>query len=319
MVFDKLCGVIERHYPKLKHLLDDAKIFQFEGIPHEILPTLFEGKTDSDIDDMCKGFFLPYQTVVIEDGASCILLHDTLPDTIGLDHDRLFIEAAYPFTDGKYYETKFFDTDQRKMLAQNDDIRPLTVSFGEHKISEWNRQSFGATGRIIKASVLTKHKVYFDDIMKEYPKADEKNVMEGILINVGAALQEIMFFNQPDKFILERRHIKHKKTSKTKIARSHQRPVYTILHPAEIRKRMNIHHSTKAPLIEGHDRRRHVRYLSNPIYAKDPDGYMIEPKTIPDGPRRGELYFKKTIIPATWVGPSESTIGNKRYKVILDR
>lgn len=320
MIFDKLCGVVERHYPKLKYLLDDAKIFQFEGIPHEILPTLFHDKTDDEIDDMCMSFFMPYQTVAIEDGASCIVLHDPLPDTVGLDNDRLFIEAAYPFSDGKYYETKFFSEYERKIIAKTDDIRPLTISFGSHKISEWDRNRFGATGKLIKSTVIDKHKVYCDDIVKKFP-TEEEEMVKGALINVAAALQEIMFFNQPDKFILERRPLKKKKLGKGWIARSIWRPVYTILHPAEIRKRMQLTGSkARGPLIEGFDRRRHVRYLSHEKYAeKDDLGRKLEPKVIPNGPRRGELYYKKTIIPATWVGQSESIIGNKRYKVILDR
>lgn len=319
MIFDKLCGVAERHLPFIVPFLKDAKIFEFKGIPHHILPTLFEEKTSEQIDDMCNSFFMPYQTIVVEDGASCILLHDAYTDTIGLDHERFFIEATFPKNSSdEFYDNKFMTKEKRDEIRSQLDAKLITVIFGLHQIKQWDKKSFGTSGELRGAMICDKKQALDVDLFRQLSYDESKNLQEGTLINISTAIQEIMFFNQPDKFILERRHIKQKKSIKDRIPRSHQRPIYTILHPAKIRRTMNVHHKAgKSPVA--HERRRHVRYLSHPMYAKDKDGYMIESKMIPNGPRRGEPYYKKTVVPASWIGPSEAVVGNKRYRVILDR
>lgn len=83
--------------------------------------------------------------------------------------------------------------------------------------------------------------------------------------------------------------------------RSHQRPLYTILSPKEIRTKMKMDETKytgdrKSPIP--HERRRHFRKLSTE------GGHYKENKII--------------VIPAMWIGESEKQIGNKIYKVRLD-
>lgn len=47
------------------------------------------------------------------------------------------------------------------------------------------------------------------------------------------------------------------------------------------------------------------------------DSMKMEAKTIPWGQRRGEDYYKRMIIPATWIGQSDKVVGGKYYKVML--
>ena len=37
MLFDSICGCIERHLPEYRSILDEVKLFVFEGVPHEFL------------------------------------------------------------------------------------------------------------------------------------------------------------------------------------------------------------------------------------------------------------------------------------------
>ena len=114
-----------------------------------------------------------------------------------------------------------------------------------------------------------------------------------------AALEEVMFFNSPSRFIFEEAPAK---TPNPKFARpvprSPQRPLYTLLTPKEIRERLRL-----PPLQEGgpktpHERRRHYRTLRSEFF-KHKQGQTI-------------------VIPACWVGPSEALHGAHRYKVRLD-
>lgn len=315
MIFDKLAGIVERHFPHFKDMMTQAKLFQFEGIPHHILPALFSDKTSEEVDDICNSFFLPYKVTAIEDGASCIIIADRKDNQTGIDAPRFFLEATIPSHNKEYYDFKVSNLDTA-WIEEMRRLKVVIINYGIGEVKSWNKDIFGTTGEIYGAMAVNKKDIIIKDICY---RLDEKVLADGCLQNFTTALQEIMFFNQPDKFILEKRPAKEKKVGKGWIRRSIHRPVYTILHPAQIRHRMNLISSIRGPIAEGFDRRRHIRYLSHVMYSKDDTGADIQPKIIPNGPRRGETYYKSTVIQATWVGPSESTVGNKRYKVILDR
>lgn len=125
--------------------------------------------------------------------------------------------------------------------------------------------------------------------------------------------------NHPQNFILEKRPVNIKPRKKNKKPRAYKdRPIYTILRPDKIREQMglpSIGTGKKRP----HDRRRHVVFLSNEKYRFDENGRPIEPKVIPYGPRKGQLYYKMLIRPAVWVGPAEAKVGNHIYRVVLER
>lgn len=109
----------------------------------------------------------------------------------------------------------------------------------------------------------------------------------------------IAAINDPAKFVLEARPVSAKVKSGT-IPRSHQRPNYVILHPREIRQRMNLpdpDHGgpTKAP----HERRGHYREYRSMRFV--------------------HVKGQRKWIEATWIGPAESVVGKKQYRVILDR
>lgn len=84
-----------------------------------------------------------------------------------------------------------------------------------------------------------------------------------------------------------------------KIPRHHDRPVYTLLTPQAIRQQYIPR--SKVPTgrkVGAHERRRHYRTLRSDRFTR------MRGRTI--------------VVPATWVGPSEAVIGNRRYRVMLD-
>ena len=107
----------------------------------------------------------------------------------------------------------------------------------------------------------------------------------------------VHYINHPKKFILEERLNKKEKETK-KIKRSHMRPKYTLLSPTDIRKRMSIVCET-GRTVSGHDRRGCWREYKNERYVN--------------------MKGKKQWINSTWVGPQESSVGNKMYKVLIDK
>ena len=118
------------------------------------------------------------------------------------------------------------------------------------------------------------------------------------------AIQEIMFFNSPGRFIVEITPSSHEREEKKarkakKITRVHQRKKYTILTPKEIRVLLKLPPAdptgrTQAP----HQRRRVKRFLRSPRFTKK--------------------RFTWVQVDAVWIGPKEAQIGKHRYKVRLD-
>ena len=84
-----------------------------------------------------------------------------------------------------------------------------------------------------------------------------------------------------------------------RIARTHERPSYTILKPHEIRERMKLPMPVGKRAVTPHERRSHLRTLRSEFFRPTNRGRQI-------------------LIPASWIGPSESVVGNRRYRVMLD-
>jgi hypothetical protein len=115
------------------------------------------------------------------------------------------------------------------------------------------------------------------------------------------ALWRCMKINTPNRFIMEIASTKPRKKSKNKIRRSFERPEYILLTPDEIRKVMKLPEPEDKRIITPHYRRAHLMVLRNERYKRNDDGS-----------------FRKVMRKANWAGPSENTVGSKRYKVLLD-
>jgi hypothetical protein len=75
MLFDKLCGIAERHMPpKFSDILKKMHLFQFDEKTEEILSRLKWNREQEQF--LRDNFFLPFQYVAIEDPASCVLFWD---------------------------------------------------------------------------------------------------------------------------------------------------------------------------------------------------------------------------------------------------
>ena len=150
---------------------------------------------------------------------------------------------------------------------------------------------------------------YFENKIIDFIPKDIANTLFETGFNQG--MYKIKCINSPQRFILEERPLKIKKSKK--LLRTYQRPKYTILSPTAIREKLKIANPTGKNKIP-HERRRHIRFLRDKKYSFDSNGMPIIPQICPNG----FPYYKTTIIPPTWVGQKEKIIKNKIYKVRLD-
>lgn len=295
MVFDKLCGLVERipEFLPFKSLVEQSRMFVFPGRAHDILP-----KELPEASWLSEYFCLPFNTVAIEDTASVVILSDSYKGQIGITSRRYWIEAMRLDTSPEEFaDSKGEITVNNKLHDQYSDC--LFVSSGTiDTFKSNNRVDYDITGSIIGFYVANKSGIQLNT--KQVISKFNGQVIDGPLKNAGVALQEVMYFNTPNKFIVEIAPANYNKVKNKKILRTEHRPQYTLLSPAEIKKTIKSESTDKRESPIAHERRRHYR-------------------TYPDDPNKWpNAHGKTVIIPARWVGITEKTIGNKKYKIRLD-
>lgn len=315
MLFDALCGSFERNrealcesWPGGARVVDaimaplwNAGLFRFDQAPHEFLPSEIE-----DAEFLRETFFLPFPTVAVEDTASLVVLCDTEPDQSGLSSDRMYIEVEplnhvdpANYRDSERVEQAFSQLSKKNNLPHG----ALSIAIGNI--------------RVPGVSALGKHKWELEGSVKWVLAASPEGVLSqigspsqmfgsksndltsAVLRNVMSGVEEVLYINTPSRFVVEDAPKKMKDRPK-KIPRSHQRPVYTLLKPADIQTRYGLGKggAKTSRKQRPHVRRRHYRHLRSEKF-RNKKGTVIT-------------------IPAQWIGPSEITSGNRRYRVRLD-
>lgn len=266
MLFDKLCGIIERHAPQYRKYLEEARIFHFEEDFGSITAP----------SDPYEKFFLPFRTVAVESSYdySVKIYSDHVKDQVGLTEYRTFIDCGYIPSHNIYTLTKGIIGSIQGVQAK----RHLKIRFDF-------------------AIICNKDRILRD--LRMFPDKWSGDVEEDAKYNVMLGITRLIYVNTVHRFVLEEASIKASTKKSKKIPRSIERPIYTLLTPDQIRRKLGladrVHQGgTKTP----HERRRHMRILRSDKFVN----------------KKGQAL----IIPATWIGDREKIIGNKRYIVRTD-
>ncbi|MBF0400755.1 MAG: hypothetical protein HQL80_07020 [Magnetococcales bacterium] len=272
--FDRLCRIAEKENdPVLIQYLKEAKLFVFDGDPADFIPKA----VDFDkAEELINGFFLPFQTVAIEDDKGVVLLR---VDPTSTNHSSDI--AVFDLIDNQNGDAQVTVSTIYDIKYTGDPESPLALYLYE----DASAVLFGKD----------------DKILRVIPASESDYADTEKFKNIAAALYEVMILNSPSRFVFEIAPARSRQHSK-KILRSHDRPVYTLLTPGEIKKRYGMD-GTQSPGGAGggkvpHPRRRHLRTLHSEKF-RHKQGQTIS-------------------IPACWVGPEERRIGNKIYRVRLD-
>lgn len=294
-VFNVFCRFVERYLPEIKDVVEYAKLFYVDN------KEMYKGK-EGIINTLTVGsLYVPYTSSIFIDTAisppGFLLIYDT---SNNLENAVILI--------GSLIADKF-------MLLDIDALRLEKSTPGE----TYN----------FKLKSLFLYDVKKDTI-KAYkngsPRLKDMETEVTTLTNsqLTMAFTALNAINKPHYFIVEEKPVLPKKQNKSKkIKRSHQRPHYTVLHSKYVRSKIGLpepnRSGRKGHKKRPHDRRRVVAFLQDDIYRFDNDGKPIEPKIIPWGKDKGRFYYKISERKATWVGPDTNQIGNKIYRVILDK
>lgn len=309
--FDLLCRYAPLFNDSL--LIDklrEAQLFQFPGRAHEVLPKEF---TEEEERLLMDTFFLPFPVVAIEDTASCVVLWDTRPDQQGLvDSKRMFIEAmpvhvmAEEYANGATDEDKMASDALRMMPKETvlisagtlDTMRPSLPEDG----ADWTPGKVWVQGFVTVIAMVGPSGFVQPPLILDPDNEKHLEMAKIGLRHARTAVEEVMYFNTPSRFVVERRPVSVPKRQYGKVKPSDMRSTYTLLTPIEIRKVLRIGGSsgessgdrTQSP----HVRRRHFRVLRADRYVH----------------KKGQTIT----IPATWVGPEKAQVSGHIYRVRLD-
>ena len=290
----------------MAEVLNRARLFVFPGRAHEVIKDRI---TDEEAEFLHEHFFLPFPHVAIEDTASCVVLWDSEKEQRGVGGVRYFIEAVSAKAPPDEFNDSEEDKEATRKLFSQFPADACIVSVGKVKDvlvrPDDKAGEFRIAGDTDWTLLATKDEVLVHP--KQFQKSSDIHVglTAVTLRNVRVALAEVFHFNNPSRFIVEKKRLgmkpfkpgKRKKSKRPKIARSQNRPIYTLLTPKEIRDTLGF--PTKAGgRKRPHERRRHFRTLTSDKYTK------MKGKTI--------------VIPATWIGPEAADKDGHRWKVRLD-
>lgn len=301
MLFDSLLALMERGYlpPEVVRVIRDSRLFVFPGRAHEVLAEE-KSATDEEVAELNEHFRLPFRTVAVEDTASLVIIADVEEDQVGLSGPRSYIEVEQmvgprnsefsvgPGELSPELENMFRGTVNVVWGAVENMVFDPGRYGGNHLHAQFR---YGGHGCFEKKKGLRR------DLMAYLP-ADM--VTRNSANNVLTAVAEIDAFNQPNRWILEGIPVKEKKAKGTREPRSHERPIYTLLKPQQIREKLGLPAPGEGSSPRPHERRGHWRTYRHQRFASS------------------GLADKRRWIRATWVGPSEAVVGKRRYKVRLD-
>lgn len=319
MLFDTLLKVTSKNLPALNPILDKAALFHFPYVPHEKLPKSFDG----DIDLIKELFHLPFPITAVEDPAGIVILIDNQPNQLGLSTERLFVEIVPLLFEGRNYREAFASESQltNEQQAKQSIINRygkeakniVHITFGGIDQIDFHddRHTLDCHGFISETALVGKNKVYFKhnqtELINHFGEEISKTICHSALKNTITAVQELLYFDSPNNFILEESPIEvkplkdnQKVNKKLRFQCTDNRIKYTILSPNEIRTKLGLikpEGQRNSPVP--HERRSHYRTLNSDFFSK----------------KKGQTI----VVKATWIGESEKVVGNKRYRVLLDK
>jgi len=307
-LFDRFVAAIERLEPSDRrdgfvNLLNKVRLFRFDKAPHEFLPKSWSDEKRRFANEQ---LFLPFQFIALEDAASLVLIADEEKHQRGASKPRIVVDvvsatanlANFSCRDGKLKENEDVGDEQLTSSAAPK-LFDFVMTAGRISTLE-----FRESGAAVQADGVVEVWTIKGTHMQPLPFVS-KEIRDSFLINAVAGFEEVEFFNDPDFFIVEevqekeRERYQKRARKLGRIARSHQRPVYTALRPKQIRGKLRL----PAPSMVGgvrmpHERRAHLRTYRNDRFVN------MKGRTI--------------IVKACWIGPSGATVKGKRYRVLLD-
>lgn len=299
MLFDLACRVAERQVPELERVLRRVALFLLPAAPHTFLPKSWE---EDEAEFYQENFFLPFPMIAIEDTASLTLLMDIEEGAVGSDKPRNFIEVMdmHMTNLDAFREHGSAEEAEALQLMSQMPKESLCIAFGNLCVLIKPGGKVLTAGTVERVVVATPDKVICDVLGDFRELGGHDAVDKPALRNATTAWQEVMYLNNPERFVVQvvNTGAAKKASGSQKIKRAHQRPHYILMSVGELRKTLGVYDHTDRHQ-SSHWRKRHFRRLVADRFVN----------------KKGQV----VIVKQAWIGPEEATVGKKHYKVLLDR
>lgn len=329
MHFDRLAGIAERHFPELKQLVSDARLFRLEPSATSDTDKVdpFEWEPDERV---IENYRLPFPCIAIEEAERREDKGDdgcTIFQVQGKPDDRRFrflhtskdrfatgVLVALPGAEIptkrqqanvlRLISMKIYEVGKHEAIpiefdltalerAHWNDRHPLkddAMKLGEQILQNQINVGRDEARRIVDEACGGVG-VLNQDIARAYSQI--------VYLCLLSAVYSVFIINEPARFIVEERPAKEMPKQRDRIQRSMHRPHYIVLTPRQVRTRLllpdpEITGAKRAP----HERRGHFRKLQSDRYVN----------------AKGAVLWIKPV----WVGATEATVGKNKYIVRVD-
>lgn len=325
-IWDFHAACVERFVPSAAPILRQARLFCFPHNPADVLPKSVDPKR---CDFWRENFMLPYPITAIEDKAGMVIMWDS--PLFASENWRATFTKASQSSELKNLHPIVVPTEPSKGMFERRfflDVIP-TWAIREGSAKRWDSDAYypeedavmvtfgvclpdlvapskwNMTGEALGYWCLSKKGLLWDSRNKELSRLLPQAV-DPALQNAKCFMEEVMWFNDPDRFVVEERGPQavetRPKNRKGKIRSAEERPVYHSWTPLDIR-RLREPGASKDDGTEskkrGHWRRGHFRTLKADRYA------------------RSGMQGKTVLVRPTFVGEETFYVERSHYRILL--
>ena len=276
--FDTLCRFVEAAQSAsapdaaaMERMARDARLFHFDDA---VTSTDTAELSSDDLEQFHSLIHMPFPVIAMSDALGTVVMEAEDSDTVGLFNLRF-----------RFMELMVGGPDPYLHWGQFRVVRPVGGNF-QYALS-------------IRGLIHLEAGQYYVHSPANVRQHQESLEQTHRAANFGVFVEQLRLINLPSHMIVEERPAKVRPPRSKLIPRVHERPRYTLLRPGHIRRRYPGFAKAAQGSPRAHERRRHLRLLSNERYVN----------------KRGQ----RIVVSACWVGPTEYSAGRRTYRVLLDR
>lgn len=253
-MFDRLCGIAEKHIPDLIPILNAALPIELDITPHKTLRKVIP---EPELTEIITYFRLPSMITAIEDRAGLTILMDEVPDQVGIDRPRRFIDVlALDLPESFAQAADKLDAEELEFMKECARTAPpgsCMVAMGCMQQSVWE-----PTGCLAKCYLNWFFMGSANEVMMPqtdataFPSAVYQELLRQSTNNAHSAIEEVLLVQEPGRAFIESRNVHEVYVMTGYVARSNSRVMY---------KSCTVEEASQLPIVSTSGRRERVVHL----------------------------------------------------------
>jgi len=227
-MFDRLCGIAEKHLPDLIPLLREALLVNLNITPHKTLRKVIP---EQELTEIITYFRLPSMITALEDRAGLTILMDQVPNQVGIDRPRNFIDVlALDLPESFAHAADHLNAEEQQFMEEAARTAPpgsCMVAMGTMQQSVWE-----PTGCLAKCYLNWFFMGSAEEVLMpqtdaaSFPPEAYQTLLEQSTSNAHSALEEVLLMREPTRALVEVRKLHPTDVAPGHIARAGQRLMF---------------------------------------------------------------------------------------------